>query len=169
MDIHYCIIYAEVNNIVLAIITGQPVGGVAQAFGSMIIGAFSYGVSLVLFVKALRAIGTARTSAWFAAGPFFGMVLAVLLLHEQPSIHQWIAALLMITGLWTLGRERHSHLHNHEKIFHRHIHYKDAHHHHQHEHDDAEGLEPHDHPHGHDEIIHTHIHWPDIHHRHGHY
>jgi drug/metabolite transporter (DMT)-like permease len=40
------------------------------------IGLFGYGVSLVLFVRALRYLGTARTAACFSTAPFVGTALA---------------------------------------------------------------------------------------------
>jgi drug/metabolite transporter (DMT)-like permease len=40
------------------------------------IGFFGYGVSLVLFVRALRHLGTARTGAYFSTAPFVGTALA---------------------------------------------------------------------------------------------
>lgn len=48
----------------------------------MLLGFASYGVSLVLFVRGLRFLGTARTGAYFSVAPFFGAALAVLLLGE---------------------------------------------------------------------------------------
>lgn len=45
----------------------------------MVIGLLAYGVSLTLFVVALRHLGTARTSAYFSVAPFLGAVLAVRL------------------------------------------------------------------------------------------
>ena len=39
----------------------------------------SYGVSLVLFIVALRNVGTARAGAYFSVAPFFGAALAVAL------------------------------------------------------------------------------------------
>ena len=45
-------------------------------------GFFGYGVSLALFVMALRHLGTARTGAYFSTAPFIGTVVAVLFLRE---------------------------------------------------------------------------------------
>jgi len=43
-------------------------------------GVFGYGVSLALFVVALRNLGTARTGAYFATAPFAGALIAIPLL-----------------------------------------------------------------------------------------
>ena len=58
-------------------------------------GFLSYGASLVLFVVALRHLGTARTEAYFSAAPFFGTLLGVLMLHETMTPALLIAGALM--------------------------------------------------------------------------
>jgi drug/metabolite transporter (DMT)-like permease len=153
-------------NTLLALSLGQFQVGFNQGLGTLAIGAFSYGLSLVLFVKALRLIGASRTSTYFAVGPFFGMIFSVLLLNERPDHSQWFAAVLMALGLWTLYRERHSHPHTHEPLTHSHKHTHDEHH--QHLHSGSEGPEPHEHLHTHQPITHSHPHLPDVHHRHRH-
>ncbi|HEY0847000.1 MAG TPA: DMT family transporter [Noviherbaspirillum sp.] len=132
-----------------------------------VIGFGSYGLSLVLFVLALRHLGTARTGAYFSAAPFVGAAIAMILLDERPNAFFWIAAGLMLTGIWLHLTERHAHAHTHERMSHTHAHRHDAHH--QHQHDFAwNGEEPHTHVHVHEPLTHTHAHFPDIHHRHSH-
>ncbi len=158
---------AGIFNITLALLLEHSLGAVSQMASALIIGALSYGASLVLFVKALRAIGTSRTSTYFAISPFFGMVFSLLLLGERPPMYHWLSATIMAAGLWFLSREHHRHLHSHEPIRHRHSHSHDEHHQHRHEENKDNG-ETHDHPHTHEPITHSHVHWPDIHHRHRH-
>ena len=137
-----------------------------QVSGTLIIGALSYGASLVLFIQALRQIGAARTSTWFASGPFIGTILAVIVLGERPPAHYWLAAVVMLSGMFLLYREVHRHAHRHERLAHSHPHEHDEHHRHEHSVDECTGS--HDHFHVHEPITHTHSHWPDIHHRHIH-
>ncbi len=131
------------------------------------VGFLSYGVSLVLFVRALRHLGTARTSAYFSTAPFVGAAASVLFLREQPAAGLGVAAGLMALGVWSHLSERHEHEHRHEAIVHEHLHMHDEHHLHAHDPLDQAG-EPHTHPHRHEELVHTHRHSPDIHHRHRH-
>ena len=56
------------------------------------LGFFGYGVSLVLFIVALRHLGTARTGAYFATAPFIGTALAVLLYGQPITLAFWLAA-----------------------------------------------------------------------------
>lgn len=135
-----------------------------QVSGALVIGAFSYGASLVLFIQSLRQIGSARTNTWFASGPLIGTVLSVTLLGERPPAWYWVAALIMLSGMFFLYGEMHRHQHRHERLEHSHSHEHDEHH--KHEHEEHEGV--HEHHHVHEAITHSHVHWPDIHHRHTH-
>jgi drug/metabolite transporter (DMT)-like permease len=159
-------IMAGTFNTVLAFIFGIGLVQLPQIIETLGIGALSYGVSLVLFVMALRSIGSSRTSTYFAVGPFVGMFCSVMLLGDRPPAYQWIAPVLMILGLRSLYKEKHGHLHTHDPITHSHKHLHDEHH--KHSHMGTEGPEPHEHMHTHEPITHSHSHFPDIHHRHKH-
>jgi len=158
---------AGIVNISLALIVGVALPTWPKIIDALLIGFLGYGVSLVLFVLALRGLGTARTGAYFSTAPFIGAAIAILFFNEPTSIVFWIAAALMSVGVWVHLTERHQHLHIHEELFHTHNHYHDEHH--QHSHDfNWDGKEPHTHPHQHQHIIHSHHHFPDIHHQHKH-
>jgi len=132
-----------------------------------VVGFCGYGLSLVLFVLALRHLGTARTGAYFSAAPFVGAAMSLLVLGERPGIIFWTAATLMVWGIWLHLTEKHAHEHEHMPMSHAHEHSHDIHH--RHDHDfDWDGKEPHSHQHDHGVSRHTHLHFPDIHHRHPH-
>jgi len=121
----------------------------------------------VLFIVALRHLGTARTGAYFSVAPFFGAAVALAVLGEEATALFWVAATLMALGVWLHVTERHEHRHVHGPIEHAHVHVHDEHH--QHEHDfGLDGGEPHSHPHRHSRLVHSHPHYPDLHHRHEH-
>lgn len=154
-------------NLGIALLLGDRLPGIAGMAAAMGTGFAGYGVSLVLFVVALRNLGSARTGAYFSVAPLFGVALSLVLWPEVPSLLFWLAAALMALGVWLHIRERHEHQHTHEALAHTHRHRHDEHH--QHEHDfDWDGEEPHTHPHQHAPMTHTHAHFPDIHHRHSH-
>jgi drug/metabolite transporter (DMT)-like permease len=142
-----------------------PSGSVLAA--AAVVGFFGYGVSLVLYVRALRELGTARTGAYFSLAPFIGAGLGILLWREPVSPGFVAAAALMGYGLWLHLTERHAHPHMHEALEHTHTHVHDVHHQHIHGADAPPG-EPHAHPHRHEPLTHSHPHYPDIHHRHPH-
>ena len=151
----------------LALASGAALPALSALGVSMAVGFLGYGLSLTLFVVALRTLGTARTGAYFSVAPLFGVVVSLLLWPEPPATLFWLAAALMVAGVWLHVRERHEHEHCHELLEHAHRHWHDAHH--RHEHDFPwEGNEPHVHPHRHEALPHKHAHFPDIHHRHMH-
>jgi drug/metabolite transporter (DMT)-like permease len=153
-------------NLALALGAGARLPGPALGAAAMLVGLLAYGVSLSLFVVALRHLGSARTGAYFSIAPFFGALLAVLM--GDPLTWPLLgAALLMGIGVWLHLTERHEHLHTHELLEHEHEHVHDEHHQHAHDTAVAPG-ERHTHWHRHEPMTHSHSHAPDIHHRHEH-
>jgi drug/metabolite transporter (DMT)-like permease len=135
---------------------------------SFTMGFFGYGISLVLFILALRYIGTSRTGAYFAIAPFAGAAISVLFFKEVITSNLILATGLMGIGVWLHLTEQHDHEHLHEAIVHEHSHAHDEHH--QHEHFGmSASSKVHSHPHKHSPFQHTHRHYPDIHHRHIHF
>lgn len=154
-------------NVGVALALGARLPALPFAGMAMVVGLLGYGVSLVLFVLALRGLGSARTGAYFSTAPFIGAAIAILAFGEHASWMFWLAATLMGAGVWLHLSERHEHLHTHEPITHTHRHVHDEHH--QHPHDfDWDGREPHTHEHTHAPLTHSHPHYPDIHHQHRH-
>jgi drug/metabolite transporter (DMT)-like permease len=154
-------------NLLLGIATGGVLPDVAIGFVATIIGFLCYGVSLVLFVLALRHLGSARTAAYFSTAPFFGAVVAVITLHESVTYQLAAAGVLMAVGVWLHVTEQHEHEHTHEPLEHTHAHTHDETHQHSHDTNDPAG-EPHTHRHAHEPLTHSHAHTPDMHHQHRH-
>lgn len=143
-------------NLALALTLGASLPALLIVAGAALIGFLGYGVSLVLFVLALRHLGTARSGAYFSTAPFIGALLAVAMFGEPITIPLVVAGILMAIGLWLHLTEAHGHDHVH-----------DVHHQHEHEPGVASG-EPHSHWHRHVPMTHCHAHYPDLHHRHDH-
>lgn len=154
-------------NLLIALGLGARLPSLLIVAGAMLVGFVGYGLSLALFVLALRHIGTARTGAYFSLAPFVGAVVALLFFHERIGVSFLFAAALMGAGVWLHLTERHEHTHTHERLEHSHAHVHDAHHQHAHE-PGVDPTEPHTHLHVHTPMTHAHAHYPDIHHRHEH-
>lgn len=154
-------------NTVLGFASGAILPSVGSIVGSMALGFVSYGLGLVLFIIALRHLGTARTGAYYGTAPFLGAVVSVILLGTPITLLLMIAGVLMAVGAWLHLAERHAHVHAHQPLAHAHRHVHDEHHQHQHQPGDPPG-EPHSHPHRHEPMTHKHPHYPDLHHRHSH-
>lgn len=153
-------------NLVIAFALGSQLPPILSVGAAMLVGLGAYGVSLVLFIVAMRHLGTARAGAYFSVAPFFGAALAVIL-GAAVTVPLVLAAALMALGVWLHLTERHEHEHTHDPLTHDHWHVHDEHH--QHEHDEVvvPGIR-HRHVHTHEALTHTHGHYPDAHHRHGH-
>lgn len=155
-------------NLALAFWAGELVWSPAFLLPGLALGAVSYGLSLVLFIKAMRGLGAARSGAVFGAYPFFGAVLSVIFLKEPLTVPVGSAFILMAAGFYLVASERHNHEHGHEELRHEHLHSHDDSH---HKHGHAAGAAPegvHAHEHAHTPARHSHAHLPDPHHRHTH-
>jgi drug/metabolite transporter (DMT)-like permease len=157
---------AGITSVALAIALGAQLPPTPSVLRACLLGFVGYGLSLTLFVAALRRLGTARTGAYFSLGPFIGAGVAVLL-GAPPTVTLAIAGLLMGAGVWLHLSEHHAHWHRHDYLEHEHSHSHDEHHQHLHA-ADWDRSEPHSHAHIHEPLEHSHAHYPDIHHRHGH-
>ena len=152
-------------NTAIALALGASMPAFATTLAAAGVGLMSYGVSLMLFVVALRHLGTARTGAYFSTAPFAGAVIAVVWLGEPLTAELLIAGALMGAGVWLHLTETHDHTHIHEPLEHIHEHEHDDHHQHTHDFPVSASVR-HTHTHRHVPITHSHRHFPDAHHQH---
>ena len=158
-------VIAGTTSLGLAILLGLRIPLDATIFYALVLGSLSYGISLVLFIRALDGLGSSRTGTFFSLGPFVGAVVSIPLLGESVTVPLLIATGLMALGVWMMLTERHQHVHRHERTTHAHLHEDDIHHRHVH----PEGQQgSHIHEHTHEPMVHSHVHWPDQYHRHEH-
>ena len=144
---------------------GAAMPPIGTAVAGLSLGAASYGVSLVLSVRAMRTLGAARQAAYFATAPFAGALIAVAVFADRPTLPDLGAAAAMAAGVAVLVRAAHDHEHTHDALEHEHLHEHDLHHRHDHA-----GVVPgpHSHLHVHEAVTHRHAHVSDAHHRHRH-
>ena len=125
-------IVAAAVNVGLALALGQALPPWRVVGPVLLIGFLGYGISLALFVLALRGLGAARTGAYFGAAPFMGAAIAIGVFGESTSPAFWAAGLFMAAGLWLHLTERHEHPHWHGTLQHSHQHFPDIDHRHEH-------------------------------------
>ena len=153
-------------SLIISFFTAAVFPGFGIILLALLLGAFSYGISNVLFILALRELGAARTSAFFGTAPFIGSIISVVFLGEIPAMQFFISLPIMVIGAILIIGEKHEHIHVHDILEHDHKHrHDDLHHIHKHE-DGFMG--EHSHSHVHEKFVHEHPHMPDIHHRHKH-
>lgn len=151
----------------IGLAAGGALPGAGAGLAALATGFLGYGASLVLFILALRHLGTARAGAYFSTAPFVGAAVSVPLLGEPVTAGLLLAGGLMALGVWLHLSERHAHDHEHPEFAHEHRHAHDEHH----DHDHPPGVDPrapHTHFHVHRPLRHSHGHAPDSHHRHTH-
>lgn len=158
---------AGIISLLIAIFSGNPFPSWNIVLGSMLLGCLCYGLSIMLFILAMRGIGAARTSALFGSAPLAGVIIAFVLFREPINALFLFSLSLMAVGTMLLLREEHNHTHTHEAAIHEHSHVHDDEH-HEHEHDSKEMTKSHSHIHYHPLCQHSHHHMPDTHHRHSH-
>ncbi|HEY8242490.1 MAG TPA: EamA family transporter [Casimicrobiaceae bacterium] len=154
-------------NLALGLATGATLPAVPAIASGLLLGLIAYGMSLVLYLRAMRELGAARTAAYFGLAPFAGAAIAVVAFGDPLTPRLAAAGALMAFGVWLHVTERHDHEHHHLALEHEHRHIHDEHHGHAHALEHPAG-EPHSHRHRHEPMTHQHPHAPDIHHRHGH-
>jgi len=148
------------------LILGERADRLGFIIAALVLGFFSYGLSIFFYVYAQRELGAARTSAYYAVAPFIGVALSFILFREIPTVSFIVALLIMLIGTYFATSEKHKHPHKHPQMTHEHRHsHDDGHHAHAHE---IPISGEHSHPHMHEEVTHEHSHTNDIHHAHTH-
>jgi drug/metabolite transporter (DMT)-like permease len=156
-------------SLLLGLFTGSSLPQLSFLLAGVMLGAISYGLSIVLFVYAMRGLGAARTSTFFGLAPFVGAGLSLILFRESLTWFFVLSLPFMAVGAWLLAGEHHDHPHLHPTIEHEHRHtHTDGHHDHFHPEPLLNPQKSHSHLHTHQALEHSHPHAPDIHHRHSH-
>ena len=70
------------------------------------VGAFSIGLSILLFLFSLREIGAMKTGVIFSTSSLFGVASAFILLKESFSVTQLAAGLVMLMGVYVIYRKK---------------------------------------------------------------
>ncbi|GAA0297029.1 DMT family transporter [Sphingomonas oligophenolica] len=91
---------AGIFNIAIALAVGSRLPALPEIGAAATVGFLGYGLSLVLFVLALREIGAARTGAYFSTAPFIGALIGLVALREPLTVTLAVAGLLMTIGVW---------------------------------------------------------------------
>jgi drug/metabolite transporter (DMT)-like permease len=154
-------------NLTLGLILQPFIGSWLDVILCLTLGAFSIGISIVLWVSSSRVLGATRGAMLFSSAPYFGLFLAAFWLKEGLSTVQIAAAIILAVAISMLLTDSHQHEHTHEALVHSHEHSHDDDH-HDHVHEEETPLPLHTHEHQHTAVTHSHFHLPDLHHRHRH-
>lgn len=155
-----------IGALLIAVSVGGFSGSLSYIFLALLLGFVSYGLSIFFYIAAQRELGAARTSIYYAAAPFIGVLISWIVLRDAITGSFLIALAIMLTGTYFALSEKHTHRHVHVEETHEHRHsHADGHHSHHH----AEPVTgEHSHEHTHEAVAHTHSHMPELHHQHKH-
>ncbi|NLD34693.1 MAG: DMT family transporter [Clostridiales bacterium] len=157
---------AGAGALAIALAAGEGLPPWPLVLAGLMLGFVSYGLSILLYVRAQRDLGAAKTSAWYALAPYLGVILSALLFRTWPGWNFYAALGIMLgaTALIirdTIGLQHthehahtHSHPHPHGDLMHEHEHM----HRHIHLHAHADNPQLHDHAHDALEDEHRHTH-----------
>jgi len=156
---------AGTSALMISIAVKQFGGSLLYVLIALLLGFVAYGLSIYFYINAQRELGAARTSAYYAAAPFIGVMISWLVLREGITSSFFIALVIMLAGTYFMILEHHNHSHIHIETTHEHKHdHEDPHHRHVH---DPDMIGTHNHEHTHETTDHKHSHTPDMHHNHG--
>lgn len=161
-------VFGGITNLTIGLILdkGQiPLNYVPLA---LLIGVFSYGISIVFYVTSAQSLGATRSQILFSTAPFWGILAAWIFLGEHLNLITLISFFILVLGIIFTNLATHGHQHSHRGLVHLHLHsHEDSHHDHTHSENIRKNTK-HSHIHEHKEDSHTHKHYPDLHHRHNH-
>jgi drug/metabolite transporter (DMT)-like permease len=76
---------------------------ISSLLSALLVGFLCYGLSILLYVYALRYVGAAKQAALFAVAPFIGAVAAVPMGHER-LVNTDLAGGALMVGLTFIVR-----------------------------------------------------------------
>lgn len=162
------VIAGSVNLIIGGLVSEGPMqsGNIIMA---LLVGTFSYGVSIVLYVTSAQNMGATRAQILFSTAPLWGVILSYIFIQGSFQWVHVISITFLALAVLATNVVSHRHQHTHEAIEHIHYHrHDDGHHDHSHEGEMVSAGKWHSHLHKHEPVTHEHEHYPDLHHRHDH-
>lgn len=99
-------IFSGLGSVVIGLAAGERLTVWWSVPAVLAVGAAAYGMSIYLYIYAQRLLGAARTSAYYAAAPFIGTFLSLLLLRELPGPGYGIGLVLMAAGAFLAASDR---------------------------------------------------------------
>ena len=96
------------GSLVIALALGERLPGALLCLCALALGFVAYGLSIYFYIYAQRDLGAAKTSTYYAAAPFVGAGLSMLIFWEAPSGTYLAALAIMLAGTYfaaTDGKE----------------------------------------------------------------
>ena len=91
---------------IVALILAEPFPGCGPVGLALGVGAFIFGGWLVLFISALRSMGAARAGAVYAAAPFVGCIVSLVVFSDEIQTGFWVALPLFLAGAFLIIQDQ---------------------------------------------------------------
>lgn len=99
-------IFSGTGALVLAFIAGERIPALISCIWVLGLGFLAYGLSIMLYIYAQRELGAAKTSAYYAAAPFIGTILALIIFRELPTFGFLTALAVMAAGAYLASTDK---------------------------------------------------------------
>ena len=99
-------IFSGSASVVIGLCIGERITALWNIPAALLVGFIAYGLSIFLYVYAQRALGAARTSAYYAIAPFIGSLLSLIIFKEMPSYTYFLALAIMIIGAFLCSSDK---------------------------------------------------------------
>ena len=91
-------IFSGLGSLIIAYYTGCSLPSFKIILSILLLGFFSYGLSVSMYIYSQNKLGAAKTAAYFSLAPYIGVLASVILLFEIPEIQFYIAFIIMIVA-----------------------------------------------------------------------
>lgn len=92
-------IYSGIGSIIIGLCIGQRLDNWLYTVYALLLGFFSYGLSVFFYIIAQKYLGASKTSSIQALSPFIGCALSFAIFQEIPYFTFYIALTIMFSGL----------------------------------------------------------------------
>lgn len=93
------------GSLLISLQLGEQVDNIFYIAAALILGFFSFGLSIFFYIYAQRYLGAAKTSAYYAVAPFIGVGLSWAIFREPPTSFFIMALIIMIAGTYFASAE----------------------------------------------------------------
>ena len=98
-------IFSGLGGLIISLIIGEVFPSTKWVLLTMLLGFFSYGVSVCLYIYAQRFLGASKTGAIYSLAPYFGVVFSLIILKEKPLLQFYTALIIMIIATFLVIRD----------------------------------------------------------------
>ncbi len=98
-------VFSGLGGLIIALIMGEVFPSIKWMLLTMLLGFFSYGISVCFYIYAQRYLGASKTGAIYSLAPYFGVVFSLIILNEKPLLRFYTALIIMIIATLLVIRD----------------------------------------------------------------